>query len=143
MAHYPAKILVASDGSEVSARALAHAAELAAPLGSEVHVVTVGLISMWTHPDTLSGAQFERIKQETQDRLDAEVGKLRGAGVDNVQGHARLGKVDGEILRLIEELDIGLAIIGNRGMGSLARILLGSDAESVVRHASCAVLVVR
>ena len=143
MAHYPSKILVASDGSDASALAMRHAAELAGTIGTELHLVVVGLISQWTHPDTLSSSQFERIQQETRDRLEIEKGKLVEAGASEVHGHARVGKVDGEIVRLAEELDAGLIVIGNRGMGSLQRMLLGSDAESVVRHAPCAVMVIR
>lgn len=142
MKNYPSKILVASDGSEAAERALAHAASLAAALDTELHLVVVGLISHWTHPDMLSGTQLERIREETRERLRTEKRKLEEAGASAVHAHERIGKVGTEIVRLAEELDVGTIVIGNRGMGSLQRMLLGSDAEDVVRHAACAVMVV-
>jgi len=143
MENYPAKILVASDGSDASAKALEHAAQLAAAVGTELHLVLVGLISPWTHPDAMSDNQLERIRKETRDRLSHERQKLEKMGVSEVHAHERLGKVGTEIVRLSEEIDVGTIVIANRGMGSLKRMLLGSDAEDVVRHASCAVVVVR
>lgn len=143
MAEYPIKILVATDGSEASDHAIRHAAELFPIVGTELHLVMVGQISHWTHPDTLSPAQLERIRKETEDRIQKEVDKVQKAGVENVIPHVRLGRVDAEILRLSDELGIGLIVIGSRGMGSLQRMLLGNDAESVVRHSHCGVLVVR
>ena len=46
-------------------------------------------------------------------------------------------------MSLAEELDVGMIVIGNRSGDAMSRILLGNDAESVVRHAHCAVLVAR
>ena len=54
-----------------------------------------------------------------------------------------MGRVDSEVIRLSEEIGCDLIVVGNRGVGSLTRILLGNDAESIVRHAHCPVLVVR
>ncbi len=143
MAEYPLKILVATDGSDASDHAIRHAAELYPIVGTELHLVMVALVSHWTHPDTLSTTQLDRIRKETDDRIAIEAEKVRQAGVDNVYTHVRTGRVDSEILRLADEIGIGLIIIGSRGMGSLKRMLLGNDAESVVRHSHCGVLVVR
>ena len=136
------RILVCTDGSEVSDHAVQHAQALCTD-SSELHVCMIGLISHWTHPDTLSSTQFERIKQETRDRLELEMAKLQTPDTVKTHAHVRLGRVDTEILRLADDLDASMIVIGNRGMGSLQRMLLGNDAESVIRHAACPVLVVR
>ena len=143
MTGYPSKILVASDGSDASTKALSHAAALAAALGTELHLVVVGLISHWTHPDMLSDAQLERIRHDARERLAAEKRKLEELGASEVFAHERVGKIGTEIARLAEELDVGTIVLGNRGVDSISRMLLGSDAEDIVRHAPCAVLVVR
>ena len=122
MAEYPLKILVATDGSEASEHAIRHAAELFGNIGTEMHMVMVGLISHWTHPDTLSATQFERIKQETDERLQREAEKMKQAGVSEVFTHVRLGRIDSEIVRLGDDLGIGLIVIGNRGVGSMQRL---------------------
>ncbi len=52
-------------------------------------------------------------------------------------------KVDVEVVNLAEELDVGFIVVGSHGHGLLVRSLLGSPADSIVRHAHCPVLVVR
>ena len=59
------------------------------------------------------------------------------------QAHARVGLPAAEILRLAEGLDVGLIVMGSRGLGGIRRALMGSVSDSVVRHAHCPVLVVR
>lgn len=54
-----------------------------------------------------------------------------------------MGDPDKEIVRLSEELDVGLIVMGSRGLGGIRRALMGSVSDSVVRHAHCPVLVVR
>lgn len=143
MSTYPTKIVLAVDGSSESKLAAAHAIELAQKTGSELHVVHVGLLSRWVHPDTLSAQQYQRLKDEAQKRLEAEVKEIEQAGGKVEQSYLRMGRVDSEVIRLGEELGTHLIVIGNRGVGALSRILLGNDAESIVRHAPCPVLVVR
>ena len=143
MSFFPRKVLLATDGSKDSALARDAAIDLVNKTDSELHVVHVGLLSPWVVPDTLSDAQYERLRQEAQKILDEEVKKIQEAGGTITDAHLRMGRADVEIVRLSQELGAGLLIIGNRGRGTIARILLGSDAESIVRHAHCPVMVVR
>jgi nucleotide-binding universal stress UspA family protein len=53
------------------------------------------------------------------------------------------GEPAAEIVRAAEERGCGLIIISSHGRAGLGRILFGSTAESVVRHARCPVLVVK
>ena len=45
--------------------------------------------------------------------------------------------------RVAAELKVDVIVVGSHGRGAIARILLGSVSEQVVRHAPCPVLVVR
>jgi nucleotide-binding universal stress UspA family protein len=54
-----------------------------------------------------------------------------------------MGNPAAEIVDLTEELGVGLAVVGSRGLGGVRRALMGSVCDSVVRHAHCPVLVVR
>lgn len=143
MSFFPRKILLATDGSEDSARARDAAVDLARETGSELHVVHVGLLSPWAVPDTLSDAQFGRLRQQAQQVLDGEVSKIQEGGGTIADVHLKMGRADVEIVRLAQQIRAGLLVIGNRGQGTITRILLGSDAESIVRHAPCPVMVVR
>lgn len=142
MSALPTKLLVAVDGSDQGQAALRMGMELNRCTGAELHVVHVGLISPWTHPDTLSEKQYQRLKEEAEKRLDAEIERADARTVI-ARAHVRMGRADGEIIALSEELGADLVLMGNRGHGSIERILLGSDSESVVRHAPCSVMVVR
>jgi nucleotide-binding universal stress UspA family protein len=50
---------------------------------------------------------------------------------------------DRAIVDLAEELEIGLIVMGSRGLGGARRALMGSVSNSLVRHAHCPVMVVR
>ncbi|MGF1475511.1 MAG: universal stress protein [Geminicoccaceae bacterium] len=139
----PTKILVASDGSPPSRAAVEMAVDLAKTTRAELHLVHVALVSRYIYPDVLSDAQIDRIKADAQARLDAETAHAKSLGGDIKLSHLRLGSSDAEILNLAEELAVGMIVIGNRTGDAISRILLGDDAESIVRHAHCAVLVVR
>ncbi len=55
----------------------------------------------------------------------------------------RLGKPAYEILQVASKKKVDLIVIGAKGMGAIARFLLGSISTKVVQHSSCSVLVVR
>jgi nucleotide-binding universal stress UspA family protein len=60
-----------------------------------------------------------------------------------VSERVETGKAWPEILRVAEEIQADLIVIGSRGEGALGRLFLGSTANQVVRQATCPVLVVR
>ena len=153
---FPTRILLASDGSESAAHATEVAVELSKKTHSELHVLYVGEDSTaslypqaadpaWVVQEDLApleepGQQFEQLARRT---LDAEVQQVRAVGGTVAQAHLRMGTPAGEIVELAEELEVGLVVVGNRGLGGIRRALMGSVSDSVVRHAHCLVLVVR
>lgn len=143
MAPFPHRILFAADGSRESDLALHHCVDLLAHTGSEIDVVHVGLVSGWTNPRTLSPEQLRRLRAEAEAVLQEQVAKFTAAGVTPAATHVRLGRATDEILRLRDEIEADLIVLGSRGLNTFSRVLLGSDAEGVVRHAPCPVLVVR
>ncbi|CAN5827497.1 universal stress protein [soil metagenome] len=144
MTTFPEKILVATDGSEDSELAIQRAVDLAKKADSELHMVYVMLISHWMMPDTLSDTQFQRLKEEAQDLLDEQAAKAKADGGDLREAHLMTGRrADEEVINLAEELDADIIVVGSTGGGTISRALMGSDAESIVRHADVPVLVVR
>lgn len=144
MAIVPTKILLAADGSEDSELALQMAAGLANATGAELHVVYVALVSPWVYPTSLSHSEYERIHQEQQQILDNLVEKVEADGGKITASYFRVGRrADDEVIRLSEELDVDLVIVGSRGKSTLERALMGSDSESIVRYSRYPVLVVR
>jgi hypothetical protein len=68
--------------------------------------------------------------------------KLRTAGFV-VEAGVEIGEVRSTIIDCAANWGADLIVIGSHGHKGLVRLLLGSVAESVVRHAACSVLVVR
>ena len=147
MSVFSTRILVATDGSEGAQLASDTAATLAASTGSELSVVCVGPgLPLYEPPDY--PARFEETvaaqKQVAQGVLDTEVKRLEDAGA--AVAEARLetdDRPDRAIVRLAEDLDADLIVVGSRGLGGLRGALMGSVSSSVVHHAHCPVMVVR
>jgi nucleotide-binding universal stress UspA family protein len=55
----------------------------------------------------------------------------------------RSGYAATEILRIVEEKEIDLLVMGSHGLTGIAHVLFGSTADRVVRKAACSVLTVR
>ncbi|MDQ3509491.1 MAG: universal stress protein [Actinomycetota bacterium] len=143
MGFFPRKVLLAADRSAEARLAVEAAVDLSKETGSELHVVYVGLISPWVQPDAMSPTQNERLRLETRQVLDELVQRVLALGGKVAQAHLKMGRADLEVLRLSDEIKAELIVIGSRGQNTIQRVLIGSDAESIVRHAPCPVLVIR
>jgi nucleotide-binding universal stress UspA family protein len=147
---FPAKILLATDGSEEATLAVQTAADLSEKTGSELHVVHIGEVTLGHLPETYRiqyereyRIQREREEKEARQLLETQVEGIKAAGDMVAQAHLRMGKADEHIVVLAEELGADLIVMGSRGLGGVKRALMGSVSDSVVRHAHCPVLVVR
>ncbi len=143
MPQFPHRILLAVDGSPESTLAIQHVLDLHGYTKTEVHVVHVGLVSGWTNSRTLSTEQLNRLRDEARVVLDEQVASMLEAGLTPTETYVRMGRATDEILRLRDEIEADLIVLGSRGLNAFTRVLLGNDAEGVVRHAPCPVLVVR
>ncbi len=152
MSIFPAKILLATDGSRDVDLALSTVIDVAGCTNSELHVGTVAPQS----PDPVyatreSGFRYETyeeamtaVKNDAQEILDEQVRRVEEVGGRVAEAHLMTGeKRDQASVHLADEIGAGLIIIGSRGLGGLRRALMGSVSDSVVRHAHCPVLVVR
>src|SRR5918998_1372610 len=148
MSVFPTTILLATDGSDEAARATVAATELSKETGSEVHVVYVvpapaQLIGHHLYSDEIRESLFGGAEEDAESFLKEQTEKITSEGGKVAETHLRSGDPDKEILRAAEALDVGLIVIGSRGLGAISRALMGSVSDSVVRHAHCPVFVVR
>jgi nucleotide-binding universal stress UspA family protein len=143
---FPARILLATDGSEEATLAAQTAAELAERTGSELHVVTVAPDYPYVYDAYYNVGRTEEVeqaRQEAQKVLDEQARKVSEVGGTVAKIHSRAGAVDEEIVVLAEEEGTDLIVMGSRGLSGIRRALMGSVSDSVVRHAHCPVIVVR
>jgi nucleotide-binding universal stress UspA family protein len=105
MSVFPTKILLATDGSEDAAQATEAATDLAKESGSKLHVVHV-----WHDVPSPYAHKFVRseLKRQGQEILDEQVQKIEEAGGTVTQAHLREGRTSDEVIKLSEELRVGL-----------------------------------
>ncbi len=139
-------VLVATDGSEAAAAATREAAQIARLFGGRLTLLRVvsvpaGLSSPYIpHAAQLDRETTERRQEEVQRFLDGAAEQLAD-GLD-VRTHATLGYHPARgILDAISELDCDLVALGTHRRTRLARIVLGSVADKVVRASPVPVLV--
>src|SRR5829696_9435592 len=139
MSVLPERILLPTDGSRDAVMAAEAASDLAKKSGAELHVVHV-----WHDVRGFAHDFVKReLKRQGQEILDEQVEKIRAAGGEVTQAHLRGGRTSNEVIKLTEEIDAGLLIVGSRGLGTVQRILMGSQSEAIVHHAQVPVLVIR
>lgn len=141
-------VVVGVDGSRSATAAVLEAADLAARSGAELVVVSAWrspVLTRWEADPDEPGRQ-RRTSQLR--RLAAE--SVASAEADRAR-HVHPGLavstrvLEGAPARLLAELspDVGALVVGSRGHGGFAGLLLGSVTRRLVHEASCPVLVVR
>jgi nucleotide-binding universal stress UspA family protein len=147
------RIIAAVDGSTSSLKAVAVAADLAGKYGAELILLTV------TPELSASSLTAELATYIRQEQIDVPVGELATVSAENILAGARLhaqangagristcfssGDPAEEIIFQAKGRHANLIVVGSRGHGQLAGLLLGSVAQKIVVHAPCPVLVVR
>ena len=141
------KMLVPIDGSEPSKLALAEAIKLAQALRSSIcllHVIDVR--SLLTSEATAASYDllFDMMRREGAQMLRGAASTIpRGViTVDTILEEAPGGQVGESIACTAREHQVDLIICGTHGRRGVRRLLMGSDAEYVVRHSPVPVLLV-
>jgi nucleotide-binding universal stress UspA family protein len=140
------RILVAVDTPEGSRHVVRAAAELAAALGADLHLVHVRLTRSTVQGRPVTPAQKDAMHGASEDLLDALAGEATRAGRAPVELHVRLGeRVETELVRAQAELEAGLLVVGGGRGGGVVRRLFGDPGPtaSTVRRSPGSVLVVR
>jgi nucleotide-binding universal stress UspA family protein len=142
-------VLIASDFSPSSESALLHAVSIAHHYGSTLHfayVVQPALFSM-SPPDSYMATP--EAEEYAMDLARADARKLvsdvlHRTHCDDIENRVwvNLGPVGETLCAIIEREHIDLAVVGTHGRTGLRKLVMGSAAEDVFRHASCPVLTV-
>ncbi len=135
------KVLVATDGSEHSMKAVQRALELAEKQGAQVTLMSVAYYV----------GDFDEMPPYVQEKLEAEArGALKKSkavfdqkGI-KVETALEAGMVPANnIISMAEKGKFDRIIMGSTGLSGLGRVFMGSTAAKVVAHAPCEVTVVR
>ena len=137
-------VLFATDFSSTSEAALPYAAAICRRFGSTLHTVHVlsdtGLLMMTGGIDYVSlGTLYEDAHTEAKEKLDQISERIHGIPHRN---HVRHGQVWKSLADVIQANEVDLIVVGTHGRTGLGKLLLGSVAETILRHAPCPVLTV-
>ena len=144
---FPTRILLATDGSAEALLAEEAAAELAAGTGSELHIVyVVSTVPELPYPRLAAREQaeamLERRRLAALTVLDVRVRRVEGLGGSVAASHYREGNPEKAVIRLGEELDVGLILTGGKKRPRFERLFGAGFSERVSRRAKRPVLVV-
>jgi nucleotide-binding universal stress UspA family protein len=142
------KILVATDFSSLSDRAMEYALSFARRYESTIiaaHVISPALYAM-PSTATMYGAldalpYLDSVRRELTRRLEEVAQNALDTGV-KCQPVLVEGGISEELKRLVEDRDIDLLVVGTHGAERWNRLVMGSVAESLVHNAKCPVLTV-
>ncbi|MDL5143504.1 universal stress protein [Bacillus atrophaeus] len=145
------KMLVAIDGSEMSAKALDAAVHLAKEqqaelsilhVGREAVVATSSLTGIVYVPEHFIDEIRQEVKKEGLHILENAKAKAAESGVKAEIIYAQ-GEPAHEILKNAKEKGVSLIIVGSRGISGLKEMMLGSVSHKVSQLSPCPVLIVR
>jgi nucleotide-binding universal stress UspA family protein len=142
-------VVIATDGSSSSEKAVALAAGISWPVGTKLYVLTVV-----EPPEPVISADWVAAGAYTNDRHTAELDSRGQHIVDRaaailkptggeLQCHVLHGRPATRIALKATEIGADLIIVGSRGQGTIASMILGSVSGELADHAPCPVLVAR
>ena len=137
-------VLFATDFSFTSEAAFPYATAICRHFGSALHTAHVlsdtSLLMMTGGVDYVSMSTiYEDAHTEAKEKLDQISGRLEGIPHRNYVRHGQVWK---NLAEIVEENEIGLIVLGTHGRTGVGKLLLGSVAEDILRHAPCPVLTV-
>lgn len=141
----PKTIMLTTDFSETSRRAIEPAAMLARTYGAKILLVHVGdlipMVVMQHHP-----IDFQAILEGQREQARKDLSRFAAENMPQdleVERISTLGVPHIEILRLAAERRADLIVMATHGRGFISHLVLGSTTERVLRSAPCPMLVVR
>ena len=138
------KVLVAIDGSELGNMVIKRSGQFAKVTDCDLTVLNVVEPLPGSYAEMPGAiADFIRRKKEEAEEIVAKAQKtLKHYGVA-CKTQIGVGPVASEIVEVAEQGNFDVIFVGSRGFGGIKRMLLGSVADDVIRHAHCSVTVVR
>lgn len=142
-------LLVAVDGSEHGKKALTLACHLARQDHAKLHILHVP--EVLAQESTLiwgigavaiedSRSKLEAIGKKVIEQAEAEA---RAQGATQIETHLAQGEPARAIIHQAETLGVEVIVLGCRGLGDLAGLVMGSVSHKVTHGAKCGVITVR
>ncbi|BDQ31747.1 hypothetical protein NZNM25_18870 [Nitrosopumilus zosterae] len=134
-------ILVPLDGSKYSEKALIHACEMAKNYQSRLILVYV--VEKSIPINLLDRKEYLEILRKFGNKVltkGKETATKRGVDSKIVM---KEGNVSSEIIKLAKKEQCNMIIVGSKGLGSAARLFLGSVSNKLANNSTCSILIVK
>jgi universal stress protein A len=145
----PTKVLVPTDFSEYSDKALRQALDIAAQYGAKVYVLHVvhEQITQCVYDYCLKAEEVQRAEEQliatARQNLEKQLAKFPRTKEVELTADVRKGIPSEEILNEEQEKGIDLIVIASLGQTGLSKYLVGSIARNVLKGAKCPVLLTK
>jgi nucleotide-binding universal stress UspA family protein len=139
------KVLVPLDGSALAERALWHAEEIAKGADAEILLLQAVFVPMPVVPESAlltEGKILEEVARSAAEYLDRVASELRARG-RNVRTVIEERPPADAILHIAEQEKADLIVMSTHGRSGLSRLVMGSIAESVLRHTARTIMFVK
>jgi nucleotide-binding universal stress UspA family protein len=134
-------IVVGTDGSDTAGRAVKAAIAIAKTFDQPLHIVSA-YRPQRAQPHLPTEIAAVLLPSSAAESVLADaVSRASIAGV-RASAHQRVGFAGDAILEVANDVGAALVVVGNRGIGSKARYVVGNVPSRVVHHASCSTYVV-
>lgn len=142
-----ATILVGTDGSETSLRAVERAAELASDAGATLVIVCAFIPpsdkSTAREQDILGAEAYQVVgSAPAEETLRVARERAAGAGAVTVETEVVQGRPADSLVSAATKHSADLLVVGNRGLNSIAGRIIGSVPLDVARHSPIDILIV-
>ena len=142
------KIMVAVDGSQTSRKALEFASELAVKFDAHLHLLHVAHPLHQDKTLVLGGAAItvhaspDELEKAGRKVIDAARQLAERSGVTAITTESVPGDPASQIVEIASRQAVDTIVLGNRGLGGLAGLMLGSVSHKVNQLAHCTCITV-
>ena len=136
-------VLIGYDGSAQSKKALEYGIDFAMHAGAELTIVTV----FSRVPEYFGSPQYDdlvgRMANEARQAAEMAAEQARAVNIEKVNVEVLEGSAAERLLAVAEARGCDCIVVGSRGRGEMAGLLLGSVSDRLAHHARVPVLIVR
>ncbi len=135
------KILVPLDGSKYSKKALQRACEMVHAFDSQIILIYV--VEKSIPVNLLDRKEYLQLLRKYGKKILSDADEILSKNGISGKFLIKEGNIVNEIDKVIKEEKCNLVVVGNKGLGTVARFLLGSVSNKLSQSSSCSIMIVK
>ena len=135
------KILVPLDGSKYSKKALQRACEMVHAFDSQIILIYV--VEKSIPVNLLDRKEYLQLLRKYGKKILSDANETLSKNGISGKSLIKEGNIVNEIDKVIKEEKCNLVVVGNKGLGTVARFLLGSVSNKLSQSSSCSIMIVK